>query len=97
LVRWRARLDEAMHDEEQRRDDFYSFFGAAYHLADWIKTDDIVEQTVRDQAWSIRHTGSIGLTGDVTNGHKHLKRQPGRENVDGLNAFVDRQPDRARI
>jgi hypothetical protein len=81
MLRWRARLDEPMRDEEQRRDDFYSFFGAAYHLADWIKKDDVVDQTARDAAWSFRHTGTVGLAGDVTNGHKHLKRdrKPARD------------------
>jgi hypothetical protein len=47
MKRWRARLDEPMQDEERRRDDFYPFFVAAYHLADWIKGDDVVDQRGR--------------------------------------------------
>ena len=83
MLRWRARLEAPLQDEEHRRDDFYSFFVAAHHLADWIKTDDAVPTGPSvTPAWTFRHAGSIGLAGDVTNGFKHLKRQPGRENVD---------------
>src|SRR5215831_9878067 len=72
MLRQRARLTVPAQDEEHQRDDFYDFFVAAYHLADWIKNDDTVDQKVRDAAWAYRHTGDIGLAGDVANGFKHL-------------------------
>lgn len=74
MLRWRARLDEPMQDEERRRDDFYAFFVSAYHLADWIKKDGTVDEHVRGAAWKFRHTGTLGLAEDVVNGFKHLER-----------------------
>ena len=82
----------ALDEEERRRDDFYAFFVVAYHLADWIKKDSTVDQRVRDAAWAFRDTGAVALAGDVTNGFKHLKRQPGREKVDaGVHVTVAAQ------
>jgi len=74
MKRWRARLDDPVDDVERRRDDFYAFFTAAYHLADWISKDTILSEDVRTAAWNFRHTGTLALAADVTNGFKHLKR-----------------------
>jgi hypothetical protein len=43
-------------------------------LADWINKDTIVSEGVRAAAWNLRHTGTLALAADVTNGFKHLKR-----------------------
>ena len=78
MVRWRVRLDGPSLDADLLRDEFYAFFLAAFHLADWIKRDDTVDQTVRDAAWKLRHAGTLALAADVANGFKHLKLTPGR-------------------
>jgi hypothetical protein len=82
MMRWRERLDEPGHDEERRRDDFYAFVLAAYHLADWIGNDETVAEDVRKAVWKFRDTGTVGHVGDVANGYKHMKRWPGHANVD---------------
>jgi hypothetical protein len=74
MLRQRAQLRAPMPDEEHQRDAFYDFFVAAYHLGDWLRNDDTVDQKVRNAAWAFRHTGAIGLAGDVANGFKHLTR-----------------------
>jgi len=82
MLRWRVRLDEPTQDAERGLDDFYAFFLAVYHLADWIKNDGTVDPAVRKTVFqTFRHTGSVGLAGDVANGQKHLTRDR-RPNVD---------------
>jgi hypothetical protein len=56
MMRWRARLNEPGDDAERRRDDFYTFVVAAYHLADWIKYDETISEDVRAAVWGVpRH------------------------------------------
>ena len=82
MLRWRARLDEPGADEQHRRDDFYAFFVAAHHLADWIGNDATVAEDVRKAVWKVRDTGTLAHAADVANGFKHLKRWPGSAEVD---------------
>jgi hypothetical protein len=75
LGRWHARLAEAPDVGIRQADDFYAFFVTCYHLKDWIKNDNAVEEKTRPRVEAFVSTSDpLGLSGDIANGFKHLTR-----------------------
>ena len=77
MRRWHKRLGVASSaNEAEQVDDFYAFFVCCYHLKDWIKNDDAAApETVRREVESfVNDSPTLALSGDITNGFKHLRR-----------------------
>jgi hypothetical protein len=75
MLRWHAVLAESTDVTERRVDEFYAFFGCAFHLKDWLKADlpadasvgpDDVEGFVNGPLW-------LRLCADIANGSKHFR------------------------
>jgi hypothetical protein len=81
MKRWQARLAQHPSVDDTLVDDYYAFFECCYHLKDWLKTDTLVDQSVREKIEN--HLGpSLALCADIANGSKHLVRRPGAARVD---------------
>ena len=75
MKRWHSRITESQSVDAHAVDDVYAFFVCCYHLKDWIKKDDSVEKTIRDEVeTTVSASPMLSLSGDITNGFKHLKR-----------------------
>jgi hypothetical protein len=88
MIRWYKRYDYIQRDrcrpypdeinlEEVFHlsvDDIYAFFLNCYHLKDWIKNDDSLSQSVRDQVEGfINKNKCLQICADICNSTKHLK------------------------
>ena len=79
MKRWWERfknLDEGRpHDADSDNyvDEIYAFFINCYHLKDWIRQDNGVAQSVRDNVEEyINQNRSLKLCADICNALKHL-------------------------
>ena len=65
-----------IRDSESYRDDFLSFFQNCFHLKDWIKNDDAIILSNKDQLVEdyINGDESLRLCADICNGTKHMKQ-----------------------
>jgi len=84
MSRWKAqfermsralkKVEQPSGDRDAERDDLYSFFQACWHLKDWIKNDDSLQQDMRDAiVHAVETTESLQFCADLANGSKHLK------------------------
>ena len=74
MKRWHSRIIESQSVDSHAVDDVYAFFVCCYHLKDWIKNDDSVEKTIRDEVeTTVSASPMLSLSADITNGYKHLK------------------------
>ena len=79
MKRWHSRITESQSVDAHAVDDVYAFFVCCYHLKDWIKNDDSVEKTIRDEVeTTVSASPMLSLSGDITNGFKHLKLNKAR-------------------
>ena len=79
MKRWHSRITESQSVDPHAVDDVYAFFVCCYHLKDWIKNDDSVEKTIRDEVeTTVSASPMLSLSGDITNGFKHLKLNKAR-------------------
>jgi hypothetical protein len=90
MKRWHQRISEATSTDSRAVDDVYAFFVCSYHLKDWIKNDDSLDERIRNGVEAvISQSVPLSLAGDITNGFKHLKRNrrprvSGDANVQGM-------------
>lgn len=65
-----------------------------YHLKDWIKNDDVIPETVRREVESfVNCSPTLALSGDITNGFKHLKRdRPARVDAAARVSVIQSSP-----
>jgi hypothetical protein len=84
MKRWHSRISGGNGVDALAVDDAYAFFVCCYHFKDWLKTDDSVSKTIRDDVeGAIGRSVLLSLSADITNGFKHLTRsQPARISAD---------------
>jgi hypothetical protein len=87
MKRWQARLDEPYEEDARQVDDCYAFFVVCYHLWDWIKNDDSVDEDTRNLAKTFvkQDSTSLRLAWEIAEGFKHLR--PKRKVVEAVGAF----------
>jgi hypothetical protein len=68
------KVEQPSGDRDAELDDLYGFFQACWHLKDWIKNDDSLQQDLRDAiVHAVEATESLQFCADLANGSKHLK------------------------
>lgn len=78
-----SRLEFDNYDSINYDDNLYSFFQNCWHLKDWIKNDDKVDKSVRDNIESfVKGYPSIMISCDIANASKHLKLTSSRVGAD---------------
>jgi len=80
VQRYHQRLQEIEHGRVHDRpsdfydDEFLTFFLHCYHLKDWIKNDDLVPESARENVENfIEENQCFHYCADIANGAKHLK------------------------
>jgi hypothetical protein len=67
----------------QHTDDVLAFFLNCYHLKDWIKQDDTISESARDEVETyINENKCLRICADLCNSIKHLKLTSRRELAD---------------
>jgi hypothetical protein len=79
MKRARARAQGATEIDDQTVDDYYAFFVWCYHLKDWLQKDLAVPLAAQKAVEPfVRSERLLGISGDLTNGVKHLLRDEGK-------------------
>jgi len=66
------------HPSDYYQDEVYAFFLNCYHLKDWIKNDNDVEDAAAKVEKFINNNKEMRLCADICNGIKHLKQTSNR-------------------
>lgn len=89
MKRWYERIGKIdqgiLHNlpSDYYHDVIYAFFLNCYHLKDWIKNDNDVEQSKKEKVEPfISQNECMSVCADICNGIKHLERKSNRSDKD---------------
>jgi hypothetical protein len=73
LRRWLARIENQTTNQLEHVDFLWAFFQNCWHMKDWIKNDDSLDQRFRDSIENLaKNYNSLMISADLANRSKHL-------------------------
>ena len=92
MLRWRQRMAISA-DDTDLVDSTHAFFGACFHLRDWLQADASVPQGVGAAAATLVNTdASLKMCADLANGLKHLVLSHGTRMGTPISLSTDNPP-----
>jgi SUMO ligase MMS21 Smc5/6 complex component len=89
MLRYLNRIEYESESSIDYDDDLWAFFQACWHLKDWIKNDNTVDATVRNNIEQIvKMYPAIMISADLANATKHLKLTTPRAGADIVSRSV---------